>query len=1122
MLKTYIPESMRCYLFAVLLVFLSTTAGSAQRLFPVKQGQRWGLIDAQGKMQVSPRYEAIGAFKQFGYASMQRNGGVGLLNQRGEEVVAPRYQDIKILDSLLIAVLEEEAWRVINLSGEQILAAGYDQVEVWDGPFLAYAKNGKWGVLRKDGTTVLPLAYDNIDYLPRDSCFFLYQDDQMGVAALTGDVIFPPRAQRIKAAGTHGFLVKEEQRWGLIDRRGKRLFPARYLSYEFLSPYYLKLYAVNGIAIYSFLCDQSIISDRTDDYFALTHQYLLTREGAHVGVIDWCGQPILSNRYQEIQSFRDNWFRVRTPDGWGIVAAGDSISVPTQYDYIAPLTNNLALVRQAGQMGLINQFGEEVLAPVYDRLEQSGRRVRAYRLSGESTGESVRLFSFDSSGRLQASQQLQQHFTVRVSGPAVIAPTGMPAPESFAEQTGKEWFYDSREDRWGLRQTNTGQVLLQPAFTLIRPVPNTTLALVGLPKATPLEMERTSFRFDRIFGIVDQELGALVTEMKFVHVYIQDFSQGQTVARCILADGTFGLMNTRGELIEESFAYIGPFRNGRARASRQGTFSAGMQPRDALGPLSGFLDSLLAPCIMTDYTRYDELFRRQASTTCLDCTWGYIDEKGKMVIPDRYEFVRDMENEIGLVRQSGKWGAIHADGRTLIPCRYDDIRFLEHTGNSILKVYIEKPKYGLIDTLGQLAIRATYDQIGALSEGRLAVMHDDMWGYTNLEGQEIISCRFDEVRPFSEGVAAVRLGGKWGFIDRMGQVVIDFTYEACGSFHHQLAWVTTTDQRTGYIDTEGNLHIPAQYDEATDFFRGVARVRQGDAWGLIDTRGKYIMEPHYRSIERFYEEGVAIVRYGRTGEKYGLIDLQGNLLTKRAYEDIEAFSEGLAVAKIKGAYGYVDLSGRMVIPAQYSRAEAFSEGRAAVYLNGSCGYLDRRGDRQSEFSFSRCNPYADGRAVVYRGLRRAGLLNLQGDLLIEPSVDRLLNFSEGRGLVRQGKYRFYFISEEADIHHGYYEKASEFTHGVAVVRINNKWGVINRRGIALIPPKYSKISSFQDGYARVKVEGFSGLTNAQGQPIVSPDFESISYAGDGVFRVEQGDKVGYFNQQGDWIWHLSN
>jgi hypothetical protein len=93
---------------------------------------------------------------------------------------------------------------------------------------------------------------------------------------------------------------------------------------------------------------------------------------------------------------------------------------------------------------------------------------------------------------------------------------------------------------------------------------------------------------------------------------------------------------------------------------------------------------------------------------------------------------------------------------------------------------------------------------------------------------------------------------------------------------------------------------------------------------------------------------------------------------------------------------------------------------------------------------------------------------------------------------------------------------------VAVVQINGKWGVINRRGMELVPPKYSRIESFENGYAKVRIDGFSGLSNLQGDLIVGADFEYIRYAGQGVFRVEQGDKVGYFDTDGNWIWTLSN
>ncbi|MBK7871406.1 MAG: WG repeat-containing protein [Saprospiraceae bacterium] len=136
-------------------------------------------------------------------------------------------------------------------------------------------------------------------------------------------------------------------------------------------------------------------------------------------------------------------------------------------------------------------------------------------------------------------------------------------------------------------------------------------------------------------------------------------------------------------------------------------------------------------------------------------------------------------------------------------------------------------------------------------------------------------------------------------------------------------------------------------------------------------------------------------------------------------------------------------------------------------------------------------------------------------------MDRLITFREGRGLVRDNEYRFYYITEQAGLYNGFYDEATEFQHGVAVVQVNGKWGIINRKGIEIIPPKYDKIETFENGYARVRIQGFTGLSNLNGQLIVKPNFEYISYAGDGLFRAEQGDKVGYFDQSGNWVWSLT-
>jgi len=52
----------------------------------------------------------------------------------------------------------------------------------------------------------------------------------------------------------------------------------------------------------------------------------------------------------------------------------------------------------------------------------------------------------------------------------------------------------------------------------------------------------------------------------------------------------------------------------------------------------------------------------------------------------------------------------------------------------------------------------------------------------------------------------------------------------------------------GYIGRSGDLLIPARYDDARSFQEGRAMVQIKGNWGIIDLRGKTIVEPQYKGI----------------------------------------------------------------------------------------------------------------------------------------------------------------------------------------------------------------------------------------------------------------------------------
>ncbi|MEM9921385.1 MAG: WG repeat-containing protein [Bacteroidota bacterium] len=1103
-----------CCTFLLFVLCCSATA-HAQQYFPIKVNKKWGLIDADGQVILQPVYDAIGEFKEYGYATMQREGRVGMLNRLGEEIVLPKYDDIKILDSTLVAVMDQGEWQVLNLEGKLILKKGYEQVKVWDGRFIGYQKNRLWGISHKDGSIITEPIYDEIEWLS-EKAFLVRKGNGLGLLSEEGGQLLKTDCGEIIPFNTDLFFFKIEKSWGIFERHSGIVVQAAYNTFQVISGNFIKLSKAGVNNLFSVQKGQVVTTQSYDNFYPFGQSKALCKKNRLLGLIDEQGNFTLSVKYNEIQVYSDSIYRVRYKNKWGLVEAGDRQQSEYVYDYIAPSVYPYCVVKRDSLFGVLNVDGKEVVPIEFDNIKLSEGKATAKQ------GESLNLYYFDKRGNIQDENKFKKHFTITIGGKRRRnGPVRLTDLENDYLLDDFEWFYSSRKDKWGLRRLDDGSVQIEPSFDWIRIEKSLGFTVVGIDKRDYYDFEWTKYSFEMVYGFVNNSVGLLVHKVDLWDIRISDFFEGYPVARCIFNNGRHGLISKNGKILKKDYAFIGSFKNGLARMSTKGRLSGSLKDKSrGLGRLQTYLTSLFSPNFMTDYTLYDQEFKEEAVLTCEGCEWGYIDTAANVLVQPQYSFVRDFINEVGIVEYEGKWGMIDHNGEDLIPCAYDELHFLENTENKIVRVYKKKKKYGLIDTTGQVRVDFSYDQLGAFNDNRLAVKRNGMWGFVDKNGREVVPCRFRKVNNFSEGIAAVQLSSKWGFIDKQGDVVLDFEYRRAGNFKNGLAWVYT-EKGTHFIDTEGRMVIPSKFRKAFDFEGNLARVVVDGKYGLIDRKGKFVVEPMYTDIQPFNEYGLAVARLKGRNSRYVLINQVGMKVTSRNFKEIRPFKEGLAAVKYKNGYGFINFTGKIVIPSRYSKVSDFSEGYAAVQKNGQCGYIDFRGKEVIDFQFTKCLDFFDGKAVVYKGYKQGGIIDTSGHFVIEPSINRLFSFKEGRGLVRDSKYRFYYITEAAEMHEGYFDKASDFQHGVAVVQSEGKWGIINQRGIAIIPPKYDKIEDFKEGYAKVRIKGFSGLTNLQGELIVQPDYEYISYAGEGLFRVEQGDKIGYFNEEGNWIWDLN-
>ena len=805
-------------------------------------------MNADGEIIISPVYEAMGEFKKFGYAVMQRQKKVGVINEFGREIIPPNYEDIKVLDSTLFAVMQAKDWMVVNLAEKVVLEKGYERVQIWSKRFLGYRQDGKWGVRTINGDSILPPTYEDLSYLS-NGYFQSEKKGKLGLIRENGVEILPPEYDQIHAIGDSLFLCRQNHNWGGVNQEGKWLFPVAYQHYNKISDQFYRLHKDGNIFAYSVASEALITDGHYDDFYPFSRNKILCKKDRLLGLLNATGDEILPPSYNEIQPYGETAYRFRRGNNWGIISGEQEVVVPAEFSWIGRPDPTNALVRSNGNFGAIDLTGKVVIPIEYDRIEWNGTQARAFK------GEALKLYDFDENGNEQASNEFKKHFTITIGGQRasrITMPTLDQDPDFALENF--EWFYSSVDDKWGLRKLTDGSIQIEPSFHTIRVERRHNLTIVGIENYNHYNFERTHYRFDMVYGIVNNEVGLLVTEVDLLDVRLSDFTEGSRVARCVFSSGRHGLIsnNPIGLFVKKDYAYIGEFQDGVARMSVKGRLSGKLKAgRNHLEDLNDYLDKLLSNNYMVDYTLYDQEFETQAGLICESCDFGYIDTLGNVVVQPQFSFAENFVNEVGIVKSEKKWGMVNAEGKMLIPCKFDRVDFLENTDNKIIRISNDNQRYGVIDTLGAVVVDLKYDEIGVFKEGRLAVKRNGKWGFVNPSGEEVIPCLYSKVNNFSNQMASVKMGRKWGFINQQGNVVIDYKYRKVGNFCDGLAWVSTI-KGVGYIDLKGDLVIPTIFDKAYDFEQNVARVVVEGEWGLINKLGKYFLKPKYSNICLLY------------------------------------------------------------------------------------------------------------------------------------------------------------------------------------------------------------------------------------------------------------------------------
>jgi hypothetical protein len=249
-------------------------------------------------------------------------------------------------------------------------------------------------------------------------------------------------------------------------------------------------------------------------------------------------------------------------------------------------------------------------------------------------------------------------------------------------------------------------------------------------------------------------------------------------------------------------------------------------------------------------------------------------------------------------------------------------------------------------------------------------------GFKDAGGDIVIAADFRYATDFnSDGVAVVAQteDGKLALLGPEG-LRTGYDFDDVGVFSDGLSTVKV-GERYGYINAAGSLAIKPQLIKARAFSRGLAAVAikaEGDRWenwGFIDKNGHFAVQPQYRSVSDFAEDGTATVSIltqatqdEPSGEILsGLVDSQGNILFPLEYRGLSRAWQGIRVASMGARdsasgmrkQGLINANGNWIVEPQYIEMGVIQNGLVTA-------------------------------SVVKKGQQYTGILRMDGTWLYEP------------------------------------------------------------------------------------------------------------------------------------------
>ena len=838
----------------------------------------YGVVNDGGTVYIPVEYDRIeftneyGAYEDNVY-KCEKNGKWGLVSSTNGTLLPCEYSSLSNKGNGIWQTFKSGKYGYIQLnrlsSITTLIPCIYESLGDYSSDSYIHATlKGKKGMIDSKNKIIIPFEYSNVGNPCHTSngysIIWVEKDGKLGIYNDNGKEIQPCDIDKAyiltenksielsytDCPSTDYIYIVSNGLTGLIS--GSTFETIIPCMYEYLSPIKTSkaFYKANGkwgiidtsnktiqLAIYDNVeIDGSTLSERKMPSMAFQSN-MYVRNNGKVGMLKANGEDFIPVKYDSLGMYSDNMLVAKVGDKYGFLNEEGKESVPFVYSQAHNYSEGLAaVVNENGKYLFIDKLGNVAIKPKeYDRVDdfQNGtckvyRKDKVWEINRE--GKKVK----DSTKKLEEDN----------------VHDGSDHDDIYVENTN----YGNNNDT-----TNTLTPNITSTLNFNDKIFQHQHTRADNVMPHDKNKDKTELKYGEISDLKKQKPNERITEIdrsryndKDDDIQLsQQFSQNICKYDEVLDNFSDGLLPVTKN---KKLGYINAKGEEVIPCTLKYYIEPGMDDGSVI--FGRFKEGLAKVCSFDGESGAEESFGAK------NIKFGYMDKMGKIIIPPIYQTAGDFSEGKAYVSSETFNGFIDITGKKLFEIKGMIDRNLEFVDGMLMTTDTDNNQYLFYNSEGKVVLKISMDKYWRLSN-----FHE---GLAYFEHYDNINDCID----------------RKGFIDKNGIEVLNLTeYKIINSFSEGLAAVSKDGNKFGFINTQGEIVIPCQYEgystegdmlEFNDFHDGVCLVQTQNIY--INKKNEIVLRVKEGVNCSDMSQGLALINEYNSGTNistYGIVTLNG-------------------------------------------------------------------------------------------------------------------------------------------------------------------------------------------------------------------------------------------------------